>query len=353
MFAEALALADSAAELPESWIRAAETVALAPNKTYTAALGTALLARATDGSVDPLTLAVEADPYPGLRSYSARNLAKEVLVPAMTDARIDLRATGPEPLNNSPFYGERVIHLGLKHRGLSARQSLEHLVEVLNDVRHLDEQEALTALAAFLRTRRAARAAALGDAASPRRDASLRHLLDATEAFVTADPEGGKRGQAVTAAALGLVHPGIASGRINDPSRHWPGDVGGYSSPVFDRRAVPEVSAEAKQRPVSAQEVLLFCERLAAAGGERALYAALHPEQRRLDEDAIAALAADEHGVVLEVAVGVRALLRSALTWSSVPVAEATAAFIGMMEARLIDIEVTDAAIAEWRAMFT
>src|SRR4051812_10492432 len=84
-FAEALALARSGAPLPEGWIDRTQKIGMAKSKTFTPVLGTALLAKATDRFVDVLSLR-EGESH---KSYSARSLAKEVLVPCCVEARID------------------------------------------------------------------------------------------------------------------------------------------------------------------------------------------------------------------------------------------------------------------------
>jgi hypothetical protein len=52
-------------------------------------------------------------------------------------------------------------------------------------------------------------------------------LVEAAEQFVREDSEGGRRVQALVAGFLdAVVGPdGVESGRINDPSRKYPGDV--------------------------------------------------------------------------------------------------------------------------------
>src|SRR5690554_4929746 len=68
-------------------------------KTYVAALGTLLLAKAVDSQVDTLSIKANA-----ARSYSMRTLGHTVLVPAARDLGFSIRATGREPLNNQPFF---------------------------------------------------------------------------------------------------------------------------------------------------------------------------------------------------------------------------------------------------------
>lgn len=146
-------MAQSGQELPSEWIKRTETVACFEEKTCLVALGTGLLATATDDTVDPLTLKSRA----GNRAYSARGLAHEVLVPASVEFGFDLRTTGREPLNNQPFFhSDRVDAMPrVKHP-----EEIRQLVECLEAVHYLREEEAVQALAAFLRQRLVAAAAA-------------------------------------------------------------------------------------------------------------------------------------------------------------------------------------------------
>src|SRR5690349_11063809 len=99
-FRAAHALARSTSDLPAEWITRTRKVGIAPSKTFTAMLGTALLAKATDPAVDPFALKARDIP----NAYSARSLCKDVLVPLSVRANVNLGSTGREPLNNQPFF---------------------------------------------------------------------------------------------------------------------------------------------------------------------------------------------------------------------------------------------------------
>lgn len=102
-FLEALALAQSGSdELPNEWIVRTRQVGHASNATNTPLLGTALLAKATNKDINALALQTAVH-----RGYSARGVAKGVLVPMCVEHQIDLRTTGAEPLNNQPFSPRR------------------------------------------------------------------------------------------------------------------------------------------------------------------------------------------------------------------------------------------------------
>lgn len=93
-------MAESDASLPPIWIDRVRRIADCPSKTYVAALGTALLAKAANPQVDSLVVKSKAGP----RGYSMRSVAK-VLVEKAPIYGYHLGVTGPEPLNNRPWFG--------------------------------------------------------------------------------------------------------------------------------------------------------------------------------------------------------------------------------------------------------
>jgi hypothetical protein len=139
---------DPAVALPAEWCERTMEVGRASSRTFVAVLGTALLAKATDLRADTLTLKENT----GERAYSARGLCHQVLVPAAVDFGFHLGATGREPLNNQPFFRYNRVD-EIERVPATARPALDHLVECLRLADRLDREEALQALAAFLRMR--------------------------------------------------------------------------------------------------------------------------------------------------------------------------------------------------------
>ncbi len=353
-FEQALALARSATELPTEWLERSRRVGQAASSTFTPMLGTALLAKATDRRVDALALQQSASH----RGYSARGLAKAVLVPLCVREQIDLRTKGAEPLNNSPFFREARVgtHLGIKER---YRPELDYLVECLQRADFLEGQEGLEALAAFVRVRLEEGA---GPAVVPLEEGtlSLPELAEAVTQFINANREGGRRGQAFVAACLDLVHPAVRSGAINDPSVHYPGDVVvlGPGRPAVlatetgDAPAGPPpavvLAAEAKQKPVAGSEVLQFAEQLARHGVGKGFYAALEPSQPPLDAEELRAESQRRHGVVLRLLTTPAQLLAEAVQWSPLPLEEALSAFPALLQQRLVDFSCDPASTEIW-----
>jgi hypothetical protein len=339
-FDRAIALARSDADLPTEWIERTRKVGQAPSKTFVAMLGTALLAKATDRRIDPFSLKTRMH----RTAYSARSLCKDVLVPAAVQAGVHIGTTGREPLNNQPFFRHERVGPDM-HVRASARPHLDFLCESLEAMRPLDEQQAVPALAAFLRVR---------IAEDPRRAAPLLiergvgvpELVEATSRFISSDPESGKRGQALVAACLDLVFEDVRTTRVYDPSRRWPGDI------VVLTAEKISLAVEVKQRPASSTELLQFAGRCREMGVYRAIAAALDPDQEPLYVDELRKDAWRRFGVHLSVLEDASAVIYSALTWTGRPLAEARADLPQLMASRLEEIEVSAEGLAAWAALF-
>src|SRR2546429_5686432 len=70
-------------------------------KSYIAVLGNAMLAKASNPRIDVYSLKA-GDKAPG--AYDARRPAEKVLVPASQKHGFNLGTSGPQPLNNQPFF---------------------------------------------------------------------------------------------------------------------------------------------------------------------------------------------------------------------------------------------------------
>ena len=336
----ALALAKSAEPLPTEWVDRATRVSTAQSKSFTPMLGTALLAKATNDHVSSLALKEGA----GHSAYSARGLAHGVLVPFAARHGINLRTTGAEPLNNQPFFRYEVVSREMKVRS-GNQGELSYLVECLERVDFLRQEEALLALAAFLQAR-------IADPATTLVDLELSHvpnlvmLTSATESFVTADAEGGRRGQALGAATLDLVYDDVRTARVNNPSRGRPGDV-----VVMESAMAVFCGIEVRQKPVSMVEVMQFAGRLAHDEIRRGMVFALHPSQVAPSAADVLISVWSEHGVLMEMVCGVGAVLSRGLLQSSLPLTAALQAFPTRMLRRLHEMECAPETMDDWRAI--
>ncbi|MBJ7601691.1 MAG: restriction endonuclease, SacI family [Candidatus Dormibacteraeota bacterium] len=339
-FTQALETARSEEALPVEWVEHARRIGQSPSKTYIAMIATALLAKATDPRVDPFSLKVRNYET----AYSARALCKDVLVPASVQAGVSLGTTGREPLNNQPFFRYERVGPDMAVLGPS-KPYLAHLLNALGELEALDGSTSLLALAAFLRVR------LLGAPASLPLEAGsqvlgLSGLVETMAEFVARDPEGGRRGQAFLAACLDLVFPDVRTQRVNDPSRHWPGDVA-----VF-RDGTIILAAESKQRPASDTEVLQFVENVSKAGVERALFATLDPKQSPLATADLQGIGWDKYRVHLMLFDDPRELLHAVFTWSPSALGDALVRFPTVMATRLQEQEIDPEGFEEWAAIF-
>ncbi|NTX63819.1 restriction endonuclease, SacI family [Myxococcus sp. CA051A] len=341
IFARALELARSDAQLPEIWLERARRVSNAKSMTFVPVLGTALLAKATDRRVDALSLRESA----GHKGYSARSLAKEVLVPCCIRAGVNIRNTGAEPLNNQPFLRAEHISLDLEVKP-NARTDFQYLVDTVTQVDFLEDAAALAALAAFLRVRLEATATltlvhvGVGILALPALESAL-------DSYLAGDSEGGKVGQAVVAATWDLVFTNVRTKRINDPSMKWPGDVG-----VFDEGGGLLLSAEVKQRPVTETEVLLFAQRLSANSVYRGVVAALAQGKVPLDVQALRMKIHEQFGVDMVIERQASALVAQAVRFSVRDLPKSLRDFPGILLLRLKEMEVSTVRRQEWAARF-
>lgn len=332
----AIAAAQSDAELSEEWTKRATLIGEAFSKTFTPALGTGLLARATDSRVDTLALKVESGP----NAYSARTLCHTVLVPASVRHGFSLRTTGREPLNNQPFFRyDRVDQMDRIH--VRARESHSYLVECLRRANQLSSHEAEAALATFLRIGFAV-AKIQQSVAYDGGGMSVRRCIDSAETLLTENAEGGRRAQAMVAAALDVVYGDVRTHRVNDPSRHFPGDVQAFSE------GSPILSAEVRAKPMSGEEVRQFGKALADATIDRGLVVAVAQGASRVDLRSASNQVLRDHGVLVTVVGSVEELLLDAFGWSPRPLAEILRGFPGLVAKRLAELEVSSSALTRW-----
>jgi hypothetical protein len=325
---------DKTVTLPSEWLERTHEVGKSTNRTFVAMLGTALLAKATDGTAD--TLAIKANS--GDRAYSARSLCHNVLVPAAVKFGFHLGATGREPLNNQPFFRyNRVDEI----ERVMDRPSLDYLTRCLQLADRLDPEQAIRAFAAFLKVRTdiAAQARQL---TLEKLDWNIDELVESTGRFLEEDAEGGRRGQAFVAAVFDLVFDQVRTSRVNDPSRRMPGDVQAL------RGNWVTLVAEARQKPVTESEVLQFASSLGAAGVRRGMVAALARNQPPLDVAALRRAAWRQHKVMMTIMVGVPEVLLGALSWGSHLLEEQLAEFPIRMLRRMEELEVSEAGQQSW-----
>lgn len=346
VFQRAGQIADSDTEVPAGWVSRVERLGRAGNKTFIAMLGTALLARATDPQIDPLTLKSSARASEGLKPYSARGLAQHVLVPMAVRHGVHLGVTGREPLNNQPFYAEDRVRRDLAVRP-GELQHLNYLVDCLEEIAGTDANTALLALASFVRVRRKKGEAAKVTVRVGGHALDLAALTKVLTDFLNKYTEGGRTGQAFVAACLDMVFDSVETSRVNDPGRRGPGDVR-----VLDSHGKLLLAGEVKQKEVTETDVLLFTQVLAEWQVARGFYAALSSRQKHLDHGVVRSVALGGHGVALEIYESVSEFLSTIAVWSAAPVEGILSRLPERFSARMYALEVTAEVQRQWASRF-
>ncbi|MCX4421082.1 restriction endonuclease, SacI family [Streptomyces mirabilis] len=336
--------ATEANDLPEYWIHLAQTLREeeAP-RTYTPALCVALLARACNEAVDPLSI---KDVYSD-RTYSHRTLAHGVLVPLSVELGFDLKATGREPLNNQPFF--RYDHYSeIERIQRSARPYFERLQSALQmvDTEGYTRQQAQSALAAVLtvcieanrKKQRVVSGSSIVEAS----------LIAQTEAFVTSGADMPRKLQACVAAALDMTYPEVASRRLNDPSRDFPGDVH-----ALRNDGSPLLAVEVRGKPVTPEELEQFVRSVTDADIPRAALVVHAVGHRSLLLNEMTTIRLEQkYGRLVKISESVSSFMRDLFVWSSHDTLEILSSFPDDMYKRMSEIEVRQQELDRWANLF-
>lgn len=121
------------------------------SRTSIAALGTALLAKASNPRIDACSLTPTDTSTSG--SYCARQVAS-VLAEVAREHSFDIGTAGREPLNNQPFMRSLRISRDMLARP-QWRPAVQRLSDLCHEVNQLGGEDALRALAAFVHVRSA------------------------------------------------------------------------------------------------------------------------------------------------------------------------------------------------------
>jgi len=299
-------------------------------------LGTSLLARALWEDSDPFSLKrIKADP----RTYSARSLAHNVLVPFLARHGIGLKGVGREPLNNQPFFRFDSVQ---KINRAKYPRDIERLRQVLSEIERLSPEQAVVALSAFLQVAKE-QESTKGVAAPLGSDVSLPDLVEAVRALLSLYPEGGKPAQAAVAAGVKTLYPYSevkALSRVNDPGRHYPGDVS-LVSESRDHESVV-LAVEARGKAVSPDDALIFARQVGEKGVRKALIVDLFSDQEqvRFDQGAL-----QNHGVLLMVVSGVSLFLHLVVGLSPLGKRAAVRRFVDLLVGELQGLGVKEEAL--------
>lgn len=321
--------------LPVEWVSHSRTVLDLESKTYTAALATLLLAKATNANVDTLSIKVTDD----ARSYSIRGLGHQVVVPGAIEHGFTLRVTGREPLNNQPWFRYNRID---EFERVRVRSDYEYFLEVARRANDLGAEEARLALAAFLKVS-IERLAKVKVVSIKPGSLTAEGMRIAVEDFLRADAQDRPgRLQAFAAACLDLLHDDVRARRLNDPSRDFPGDVHSYSA------GVPILAVEVRGKPVSESEVDGYMEACHASGIDRAAILVDSAMHRPID---LSRLTSDPYrrGIIqLMLFESAGDLLEQCLAWTSSSSAFGASKLAERALDRLREIESKKSTLDEW-----
>lgn len=200
--------------------------------------------------------------------YSASSIGSVVAAFAKEHG-IDLRATSSQPMNNQPFtFKDRF------DRDTSVKSTLAPQWSRFNDI--VDQVEALSSdeareVLALLMTMRRSTAALSVTLPQVEGISHFREAAALLSAFVLAESDSGKVGQAFVAALLDCLYgaDNVSQGNAQDPDASKVGDV------HVMREGSTWLWVEVKQKVVGTGEIVGFMQKVSAAGGDRMLYFAL------------------------------------------------------------------------------
>jgi SacI restriction endonuclease len=170
-------------------------------------------------------------------------------------------------------------------------------------------------------------------------------LISAIAAFVSENSEGGKRAQAIVAGLMDVFAgtERVESGRINDPSRNYPGDVcvRALASEQWEK------AIEVGDKPVSENDAQIFAKKCVDMGVREAAIVMVSDKQTTLNAAALSAWATD-FGIGLTLFQGWAAFVDQVLYWSELPKPDAASTAIGLIHERLIIVESSPEAVELW-----
>ena len=139
----------------------------------------------------------------------------------------------------------------------------------------------------------------------------------------------------------------VESGRVNDPSRKYSGDVCVYA---IEGSEVLEKAFEVRDKAVAVSDIRIFARKCLAMGVREAAVVAVSDHQPRLDIAELAEWAA-EFGIGLTVFSGWKSIVDQALFWSAAAKPVTARRAVESIHQRLIAVEATPAAVELWREL--
>lgn len=316
------------------------------SSTHIAFLATSMLAKAVSRKADLFAIKpkhAEGNP----NAYSARSLCHGVLVPLSAELGFSLGVTGREPLNNQPYF--RMNKLGddtpVHER---ARPAFDYMVKLVRELDGLKKETAAReALRAFIAVRLTYQPRYMDH--DEKTKVTPDQLVHVIREFVKDKSEGGRRAQAVVAGVMDVfASPDrVESGRINDPSRHYPGDVCVRSA---EDSSIWEKAIEVRDKPVSANDVQIFGKKCADMGVREAALVMVAERQKKLDGAGLTQWASG-FGIGLTLFHGWEEFVSQALFWSADAKPIAANRALRFIHQRLMTVEASPGAVSLWQSL--
>jgi hypothetical protein len=315
-------------------------------KTHVAFLGTSILAKAVDANVSLYDIKPKLA-EDSTKSYSARTLCHSVLVPLAAELGIDLGVSGREPLNNQPYF--RMTRLGDDtpiHQG--GKKAFEYMLELIAELTKIKTQDkARLVLRAFIYDRKQHQRKYSVDSSEVK--LKIGSLPSVITNFVSENSEGGRRAQAVVAGLLDVCFGAdrVESGRINDPSRKYPGDVCIRSA--ADPRKF-DLAFEVRDKSVKLSDIQIFgkkCIDMSVLAGAVVIAA---ESQEKIDMPNLSEWSSNM-GIRMAIFIGWDQFISQALFWAKSSEQSVVTVAISRIEARLVEVEVSTEAILQWQKL--
>lgn len=338
----AYVLAIGKTKLPATWIKRTEQLAESPSVAFIAAVGSVLLAKATDPQIDALVIQSREG------SGGAFNLraAATALGSKKRAFGYDIGSSSDrDPINHGTLVGSTRWDVALGRIREDHKPFFQLILTWLVDVNRMSQKQATDALAAYIRVRRKVAPGAavrLIPVAMPNAP-TLSDLVRVLDGFVGANAEGGAAGMALVAAAYRAAGFDALLPSRNDPRRI---DI------AIQRGRTTVIGAEVKQVDTKEGTADALAEDAADTKVSRALLAVLNPGALiDFDRTAVITRAEKDHGVVLRVTQGSRELLHEALSAADVTPSDFCAALPRLFAEALRDIRTSERTIGTWAAI--
>lgn len=338
----AYVLAIGKERLPATWVDRAEQLRDSPSVAFIAAMGAVLLAKATNPAIDAFVIQTQEG------SAGAFNLraAATALAAKKRAFGYDIGSSSDrDPINHGTLVGSTRWDVALDRIREDHKAFFQLLLTWLVDVNRMSKDDALSALAAYLRARRSVGSSTTVQQipTALRNAPTLPDLIAVLDGFVGADPEGGARGMALVAAAYRAAEFEAVLSSRNDPRRI---DI------AIKRDGTTVIGAEVKQVDTTEGAADTLAQDAAATQLNRVVLAVLRPGVLvNFDRSAVIRRAEKNYNVVLRVTQGTRELLHEALNAGSTGLGDLCAALPRLFAEALRDIRVSEQTLETWAAI--